>query len=321
MFAVIFTQLSKRDDSSFGYDITVVVVLIELGKLIAALALCFKLYDVNMETLVATLTSENGRTTAALYLIPAGLYVLYNNLTFINMLSFDAVTYTVLSQCRIILTGIVFQIFFKRKLTRMQWFSLFLLTVGCVVKDVGATASKRSADGVGDQEALMGYLWGAIQAALRPELAVLLLQQVASSCAGVYNEVLLKQRSCDIPLMMQNVYMCFNSILFNLVALGVMGKLGSLPSLIVEVASQPVVMLVVACGTCYGLIASVLLKELNSILKTYAAAVEIFLCGIASHLILGTVIDDAGGNDQEQQQQSYDNKRSLLFPSGLKTEC
>ncbi|CAB0006213.1 unnamed protein product [Nesidiocoris tenuis] len=46
----------------------------------------------------------------ALYLIPASLYCLYNNLSFINLSTFDPTTYFMVLQLRVVVTGVVFQV-------------------------------------------------------------------------------------------------------------------------------------------------------------------------------------------------------------------
>jgi len=49
-------------------------------------------------------------TVFLLYFIPAGLYCLYNNLAYTNLLTFDPTTYFLLLQLRVVVTGIVFQV-------------------------------------------------------------------------------------------------------------------------------------------------------------------------------------------------------------------
>lgn len=45
-----------------------------------------------------------------LYLVPATLYCLYNNLSFLNLSSFDPTTYFVLLQLKVLVTGLLFQV-------------------------------------------------------------------------------------------------------------------------------------------------------------------------------------------------------------------
>lgn len=45
-----------------------------------------------------------------LYFIPAFLYCLYNNLSFVNLLNYDPATYFILLQLRVVITGVLFQV-------------------------------------------------------------------------------------------------------------------------------------------------------------------------------------------------------------------
>lgn len=71
------------------------------------------------------------------YMVPAFLYCLYNNLTFINLSNYDPTSYFLLLQLRVVVTGVVFQILFQKKLSKLQWISLLILTAGCVLKEWG----------------------------------------------------------------------------------------------------------------------------------------------------------------------------------------
>lgn len=50
------------------------------------------------------------RNVLGLYFIPAFLYCLYNNLSFVNLSLFDPTTYYLLLQFRVVVTGILFQV-------------------------------------------------------------------------------------------------------------------------------------------------------------------------------------------------------------------
>ena len=45
-----------------------------------------------------------------LYLVPAFLYCLYNNLSFVNLSVFDPTTYFMFMQIRLLMTGIIYQV-------------------------------------------------------------------------------------------------------------------------------------------------------------------------------------------------------------------
>ena len=46
----------------------------------------------------------------ALYLVPATLYCLYNNLSFLSLAYLDPVTYSMFMQIRLLLTGFIYQV-------------------------------------------------------------------------------------------------------------------------------------------------------------------------------------------------------------------
>lgn len=50
------------------------------------------------------------RKVFVLYLIPAFLYCLYNNLAFVNLTVFDPTTYFLLLQLRVVVTAVLFQV-------------------------------------------------------------------------------------------------------------------------------------------------------------------------------------------------------------------
>ena len=45
-----------------------------------------------------------------LYVVPAFMYCLYNNLAFVNLANYDPTTYYLLLQFRVVVTGVIFQV-------------------------------------------------------------------------------------------------------------------------------------------------------------------------------------------------------------------
>lgn len=134
-----------------------------------------------------------------LYMVPALLYCLYNNLAFMNLSIFDPTTYFLLLQLRVILTGIVYQCLFKKDLSKIQWLSLVLLTVGCMIKELKMEGN------------ILQQSYGFFTSLL------LMFTQILCSClAGVYNEYLLKKgQGINVNVYIQNIYMYIDSILCN----------------------------------------------------------------------------------------------------------
>ena len=129
---------SNTNTKSYSYDTVSVVLLTETLKLI----LNSIFYIINGGTILSYFRSIiRHRNMALYYLIPSGLYGLYNNLTFVSLSVMDPATYYILLQFRIAVTAIIYQMLFKRDLSRVQWLSLLLLTVGCIIKQCPNSSS------------------------------------------------------------------------------------------------------------------------------------------------------------------------------------
>lgn len=112
--------------------------------------------------------------------------------------------------------------------------------------------------------------------------AVFILIQTFCSClAGVYNEYLLKDKGQDINIYIQNVFMYIDSILCNVLVLLLGGNMIS--AFTAENLSEifkPGVILIAVNNCCIGIVTSFFLKYLNSILKTFASALELLFTAV-----------------------------------------
>lgn len=122
--------------------------------------------------------------------------------------------------------------------------------------------------------------------------AIFLLVQIICSClAGVYNEYLLKKQGADINIFVQNVFMYLDSIICNLLLLILNGNIVSafLYENIAKVFHYKV--LVVMINNAFiGIVTSFFLKTLNSILKTFASALELVLTAVLSYIFFSIPI-------------------------------
>lgn len=274
----ILVRASQGGLGRYSYNVTCVVMLTEVLKLIISSALYMK--DHNFQSLRTEVVKY--RKVFALYLVPALLYCFYNNLSFRNLQAFDPTTYNLLMQFRVVITGIVFQLLFQKKLSGQQWFSLCLLTVGCIVKQLSFTGGEAKASDVGILETMFSF-----------KILFLLFQMLCSCFAGVYNEFLLKDTGADLHIMIHNVFMYVDSIACNLAMLTWNGQVGDLfnATELANILGQPLVVCVIINGSLCGIIVSVFLKSLNSILKTFAGALDLSFTAILCWFIFRIPID------------------------------
>ncbi|XP_018024679.1 UDP-galactose transporter senju [Hyalella azteca] len=316
----ILVTRTQDKSNGYSYNITTAVLLVELLKLTATSA--FYLTRDSFAHLVEQIFHY--RTALALYLVPGVLYCLSNNLTFTNLSHFDPTTYLLLMQLRVLVTGLIYQILFKRNLSRIQWISLLVLTIGCAVKQLDVqqkqqTALQQSPALLSDDKFASLKIDGndsrfhfskkllsasrteniaARQRALVPDETqgalpvglLLVFAQIVCSCfAGVYNERLLKDYSSDMSLTLQNVLMYLDSSFCNILLLGIKGELATALSYdgLQKIVLNPSVLLVILNNVALGLVTSVFLKNLNSILKVFSSAIEPVVLAVLCFIIFG----------------------------------
>jgi hypothetical protein len=208
-----------------------------------------------------------------LYLLPAGLYCLSNNLSFLSLSYFNPTTYFMFLQSRLLLTGLVYQILFSRRLSRPQWVSLALLTLGCTLHGSSLTPEPAASTAT---------------ASLTHGLLTILAQVLCSVLAGVTTELLIKGRGAGVDIVLQNILMYLDSILCNILLLWLRGDLATILT-VSTLASlgRPELLALILLWSLLGLLTSVFLQRLNSILKAFATATELLLTALVSWPVLG----------------------------------
>ncbi|KAF2355272.1 tRNA/rRNA methyltransferase SpoU type [Trinorchestia longiramus] len=311
---IIVTKTQDKNNG-YSYNVTTVILLVELVKLAATVGIYCSSGG------LAQLVEETWlhRKVLALYLVPGGLYCLSNNLVFTSLSNFDPTTYMLLLQLRVLVTGLVYQMVFKQNLSRVQWFSLFVLTLGCAVKQLDVQPKAQEVElsiaadksetifshgepddhvrkllasfGLSEKREAKDHLKATTnQAAPLPIGLMLLFLQVLCSCfASVYNERILKSYSADLSIVLHSFFMYIDSSLSNLVLLTLKGELISAFSsdALLKITTSPLVLLVVLNNAALGLVTSVFLKHLNSILKVFASAIEPGLLAVLCYIIFG----------------------------------
>lgn len=114
----------------------------------------------------------------------------------------------------------------------------------------------------------------------------ILIQLICSCLAGVYNEYLLKGAGANTNIYVQNVLMYFDSIVCNVLLLILQGNL--LAAFNVDSLRNIFsfrVMIIMVNNAAIGIVTCFFLKYLNSILKTFASALELMFTAILCNLL------------------------------------
>ncbi|WAR19154.1 SENJU-like protein [Mya arenaria] len=204
-----------------------------------------------------------------------------------NTYSYNTVTVVLLTECLKLFVAVAVYlkeilIVFKKKLSYIQWASLIFLTLGCIIKEYGRvfTSETSSTTETG------------VSAFFDRHLILIMVQVFCSCFAGVYNEYLLKGRGSDIHIMMQNVFMYVDSIVCNVIALGYKGQLTTaFTTDNISSIFQVTVICIMINNAAIGIVVSLFLRSLNSILKTFASALELLFTAVLCWIIFGIAID------------------------------
>ncbi|XP_021946491.1 UDP-galactose transporter senju [Folsomia candida] len=304
---ILVTASQNTNHQGYSYNTIIAVLLTEVIKLWVSAGIFIQ------RNSVAVFVGELRQNSKVLFLyfIPAGLYCLYNNLAFMNLVNFDPTTYFLLLQFRVVVTGIVFQMLFQKRLSKYQWISLIFLTIGCMIKelklgwlllDPDSLVVENLQKSVGNEK-ISEISGGATVASAADKVqklgfldnpmgvVLILLQVLCSSFAGVYNEFLLKRPTSasqkQLPILIQNVCLYIDSIICNLGLLVFRNNLSVLTdfSAMKTILTTPITLAVVLNNAAIGIVTSFFLAQLNSILKTFASALELMFTAILCWLI------------------------------------
>jgi UDP-sugar transporter A1/2/3 len=255
-----------------------IVLVQEIFKLIISFAL-FRINDGSLSDFFAQLRSNI--PLIGWYLVPAGLYAVYNNLTFVGLDLFDPASYFVLMQFRIVVTGIMSVLVLQKQISKKQWIALTVIMIGAMFKEVPSILQKGMG---GSNTGLFGY-------------TIILAQLLLSTLAGVFNEKLLKGRfECSVNI--QNFFMYIDSIVIILL----WRLMSSSPSPTttesstiavggISALANPYLLPVILNASFLGVLTGCFLKYLNSVLKSIASAVELWVTAILSSVVFGYAFD------------------------------
>lgn len=191
----LFTTASKTG-GQYLYNFSTVPLLAELAKLCVSSILLYRQFQKDPHGTNVTLDWKSAR----MYPIPSLIYLFHNNVQFLTLKYVDPSTYQILGNLKIVTTGLLFRVFLKRKLTKLQWWALILLMVGATVSQISGCGDKTFS------APWEGYALGLLSATL-------------SATAGVYTEYIMKQN--DDSLYWQNVQLYSFGVAFNAIALTV----------------------------------------------------------------------------------------------------
>ena len=139
----LLTQFTLKQNTSdpsntkFAYNSLTVPFFAEFGKLVLSLVLFYWTREERTTSGMKPLLDMSNQTVF-MAAVPASLYAISNNLNFFVIADLGAFSYQMLNQLKIVVTACAFKIMMKKHLTKLQWRMMILLTVGCMISQLGA---------------------------------------------------------------------------------------------------------------------------------------------------------------------------------------
>ncbi|EFN56541.1 hypothetical protein CHLNCDRAFT_22063 [Chlorella variabilis] len=210
-----------------------------------------------------------------LLIIPAALYAVNNYLKFLMQLYFKPTTAKMLSNLKarrwgaILVIAVLLRSVMNRSFNIYQWEALFLLVAGITVNQLNYCGK----DGGGDVFSPLAILYtiGSI---------------TVPSLASVYNEFALKKHM-DTSVLLQNFFLYFYGMCFNLVGLLLMMATGHMRPGHMLQGFRAVTFLLVVNNALQGILSSFFYKYADTILKKYSSTIATILTGLASAALFG----------------------------------
>ncbi|RIA93645.1 nucleotide-sugar transporter-domain-containing protein [Glomus cerebriforme] len=220
---------------------------------------------INFAPLIRSLKSVFTDSTTLLFGIPAMAYFINNNLIFLILNLMNPPTFTVLSNLKILTTGLFSYIFLNRILSTTQWISLILLFIGTTVAQI-----QFSSEGAYEFTSSFGLL-------------LIFLFASISAGASVYTEYVMKDKFGNESIHLQNIKLYLFGVLLNglvYFTLSYQSDDGFFLTL------YPIHYAIVISVCSLGLITSAIIKYSGSITKVYANSLAMFFSGFVCYFAL-----------------------------------
>lgn len=255
----LFVKLSQNTEGNIEYSSSSAVLLMELLKI--TISFCMLLSDSKLQAV------RPGGWVLLQYAMPAFVYFVNNNITFLILSNLNATTFQLLGQLKTIFTAILFRLVLGCQLGYYQYLAIWQLACGMAVSQISSASESRP----GHSSAL--------------GVALMVFSCALSSLGGIYNEKLLKDRAKE-SIHWQNVFMYSWGIVFNMVTF-LYFDLDSLMTSGMFKGYNIWTGAVIVNNALNGLAISALLKYADNIARIYANAAAMLLTMICSVILFG----------------------------------
>lgn len=187
--------------------------------------------------------------------VPSLLYTVQNNLLYYALSHLDAATFQVGYQVKILTTAFFSMFLLGKSLTRLQWISLIILTIGVSLAQLAAHENKQE-----HENTTAGFI-------------AVLLAACTSGFSGVWFERILKGSTTSLWL--RNIQMGCSSLIVGFIGVYTSNDRESVMTNGFFYGYTSLVWMVILLQAIGGLVVAVVVKYADNILKGFAASFSI----------------------------------------------
>lgn len=292
-----YSRQQQQDSSAEQYSVAVVIVLQEFFKLV----LCLLVIACTQGRRAAFEALCQPRDIAR-SLIPAACFTLQNNILYVALSNLEPLLFQISYQIKTLLTALLSVRILGRVLSRWQWLSQMLLTIGVIMAQMGEPGGSKKPSST---SAAAGSSAETPQRNLLLGMSAVVTAAFSSSYASVYFERLLKEANVPVPSSMdgaspkpakpqqsslwhRNTQLCIWTVPMNvLLAIISASASDSLSTVLANPLKgfQWSTWGLVVVNGLGGLLVAVVMKYADNILKGFATAGAIILTGILAPIL------------------------------------
>ena len=255
---------TKRSGTTYSYSTVSANLTVECVKLIFSFVTLQWVRRKNGDSSATRLRISPRRLV--LYPIPAALYLIKNLLQYVIFIFVEAPSYQILKNLNVLTTAVLYSVLLNKHISKLEWCSLLLLSIGCVVSQLRDNSSAVF------QLSSVGLILSLVMALL-------------SSFAGVYTEKIMKG-DASIDINVQNFYLYVFGVLFNSLAYFVTSNSPSQSRIKFFSGYTPLVWLMISNHAFSGIVVSYVLRFGNNLTKVRATSLAVALTTLMSVILL-----------------------------------
>lgn len=260
----ILFNLTRDSDGKIAYQVSTVVFLSEILKLLICVAMFVN------QLMNETVKIRFSWLETVLLGVPGLIYAINNTMAFMLLNYVDPATFQLLSNMKVITTTVLTWIIMKKVFSGIQWISLVVLFVGSSLSTIAADPASVSSVKLG--ATTTGFIGMVVYCTL-------------SALAGISTEYAMKINE-STSIHYQNLQMYMFGVFFNFISCHYEGK-GDLKVMFAGLQSSWWILAVIANQGMTGLLISAIMKFADNIVKLFCISGAAIVSFVLSHYLFG----------------------------------